>query len=190
MDLLAERASGSGQQIFLLGRQDRPIGNRDTVEDLCNERRSSRRILTARLIRRNCFNLWSQLAISQLQWTHRAAMEPSHSLRNGASLPIVSIGRNSPGSCDVDNRAFAVKAANAFPRWCGSDRGEAGELFRQPGEMACWSPPISLRFRPHRYTRPLPNPIPRKMPAPGNSDIPSRVNTSSFPAAGLVPYSG
>lgn len=116
MDLLAERASGSGQQIFLLGRQDRPIGNRDTVEDLCNERRSSRRILTARLIRRNCFNLWSQLAISQLQWTHRAAMEPSHSLRNGASLPIVSIGRNSPGSCDVDNRAFAVKAANAFPR--------------------------------------------------------------------------
>jgi hypothetical protein len=57
---------------------------------------SSTPILTARLIRRNCFNLRSQLAVrivSQLQWTRRAAIEPSNSRRNGALLPIVSIGR-------------------------------------------------------------------------------------------------
>src|SRR6516162_5177863 len=41
----------------------------------------------------NCFNLWSQLAILELQRMHRAAMELLNSRRNVALLPIVSIGR-------------------------------------------------------------------------------------------------
>jgi len=89
---------------------------------------SSTPILTARLIRRNCFNLWSQLAVrivSQLQWTRRAAIEPSNSRRNGGVVADCVYRSNSWGLCDVDNRAFAVQAANTF-------LGQADQIASKP----------------------------------------------------------
>jgi len=95
---------------------------------------------------------------------------------------------NSWGLCDVDNRAFEVQAANTF-------LGQADQIASKPETFSANQTEIeSLKQVKSRVLDSMQylvrNPIPRKMPAPGNSGIASRANTSSFPAAGLAPYSG